>query len=137
MTRTPHHSLRANTAIGIAIATMALGIVAISAGNAWPHPATNAAGEPIGENYPSSCCNSAATHPTGDCAPISDLYVTERSDGYHIDLPTGAHPKLITKGYSGIVPYGTEKQPLSNDYHICLATDGAIRFCFFPKPGAV
>lgn len=34
MTRTPHHSLRANTAIGIAIATMALGIVAISAGQA-------------------------------------------------------------------------------------------------------
>lgn len=104
---------------------------------AFPHEAKTVAGEPIGINYPANCCNSAATSPTGDCAPISDLYVTERSDGYHVDLPVGAHPKLITKGYHGVVPYSTAKRPISNDYHICLSTDGAMRFCFFPKPGAV
>ncbi|RWO22838.1 hypothetical protein [Mesorhizobium sp.] len=93
MTRT-HHSL---PALGIAIAGMLL------IAPAHAHPATTAAGEPIGENYPVNCCNSAATHPTGDCAPISDLYVTEAADGYHIDLPIGAHPKLITKEYHGIV----------------------------------
>lgn len=104
---------------------------------AWPHQATNAQGQPLGITYPSGCCNSAATSPTGDCAPIDDRYVKERADGYHIDLPIGAHPKLKTKGYSGIVPYSAAKQPISNDYHICLSTDGANRYCFFGKPGAV
>lgn len=104
---------------------------------AWSHEATNTAGQPLGISYPSSCCNSAAESPTGDCAPISDAYVTEEPDGYHINIPVGGHPKLITKGYIGIVPYKGVKHPISNDYHICLSTDGAARFCFFPKPGAV
>ena len=121
----------------------ALWAAPIAAGSFWPtrveaHPATTAAGKPIGINYPTSCCKSAATSPTGDCAPIDDRYVTERSDGYHVDIPVGGHPKLKTKGYSSIIPYAkANKQPLSNDYHICLSTDGNYRFCFFPKPGAV
>lgn len=93
--------------------------------------------EHAGIVYPGTCCNSAATSPTGDCAPIGDEYVTEGPDGYEIDLPIGAHPKLQKKGYKGVVPYSNVKEPISNDYHICLATDGAHRFCFFPKPGAV
>jgi hypothetical protein len=84
--------------------------------------------------YPPSCCNSAATTPYGDCAPISSRYVTAGPDGYHIDLPVGAHPKLKTKGYRGVVPYGQERAPLDHEYHICLSTDGQTRYCFFPLP---
>lgn len=87
--------------------------------------------------YPPNCCNSAATSPTGDCSPIDDRYVTEEPDGYHINLPIGAHPRLKTKGYVGIVPYVGVKQPLDNHYHICLSNDGGSRYCFFPKPGSV
>lgn len=101
------------------------------------HEARTVAGDPLNVFYPPGCCQSAATSPNGDCAPISDEYVTERADGYHINIPVGGHPKLKTKGYIGIVPYAGVKQPISNDYHICLSTDGATRFCFFPKPGAV
>jgi len=99
------------------------------------HEARNTAGQPLDIMYPASCCNSAATHPTGDCAPIDDRYVTERADGYHVNIPVGGHPKLKTKGYVGVVPYDGVKKPLSNDYHICLSEDGGTRFCFFPKPG--
>jgi hypothetical protein len=104
---------------------------------ARPHQAMTAAGEPLPIVYPPSCCNSAATSPHGDCAPISDEYVHEGPNGYEINLPIGAHPKLKTKGYSAIIPYRESKQPISNDYHICLATDGSHRYCFFGKPGAV
>jgi hypothetical protein len=84
---------------------------------------------------PPSCCNSAADSPTGDCAPIDDQYVHQGVDGYHISLPVGSHPKLIHKGYDGVVPYKDVKEPLDGRYHICLTTDGAYRYCFFPKPG--
>ena len=104
---------------------------------AWAHEATDVNGNSLHIVYPSGCCQSAATSPNGDCAPISDEYVTERADGYHINIPVGGHPKLKTKGYIGIVHDAGVKQPISNDYHICLSTDGATRFCFFPKPGAV
>lgn len=104
-------------------------------GIAMAHEARTVAGQPLDVFYPPNCCNSAATSPTGDCAPISDEYVTERADGYHINIPIGGHPKLKTKGYIGIVPYTDVKKPISNDYHICLSENGAFRFCFFPKPG--
>lgn len=121
-----------------AIGLSALAVGLLLAPDADAHPATTVQGEQLGINYPQSCCSSAATSPTGDCAPIEDRYVSERSDGYHVDIPIGGHPKLKTKSYSAIIPYPqAKKQPLSNDYHICLSTDGAYRFCFFPKPGAV
>lgn len=104
------------------------------------HPVHTIDGEELNITYPGSCCNSAATSPTGDCAPIDDQYVTERADGYHINLPVGAHPKLKTKGYSVVIPYKdarAKKQPLSNEYHLCVGTDGVALYCFFPKPGAV
>lgn len=104
---------------------------------AWGHPVTTMSGEELPITYPGSCCSSAVTSTWGDCAPIDDQYVTEGPDGYEINLPVGAHPKLKTKGYKGVVPYSAARQPLSNDYHICLSTDGANRYCFFPKPGAV
>jgi hypothetical protein len=83
--------------------------------------------------YPPGCCRSAE-EPGGDCAPISDEYVTERPDGYHIDLPKGAHPKLLSKGYSGIVPYSTSQVSPDSQSHICLSTDGGTRYCFFSAP---
>lgn len=104
---------------------------------AWAHEATDIDGKPLGVVFPPNCCNSAATSPTGDCAPIADEYVTERADGYHINIPVGGHPKLKNKGYVGVVPYKDAKQPLGNNFFICLSTDGAARYCFFPKPGAV
>lgn len=104
---------------------------------AWAHEATDIDGNPLGVVFPPNCCNSAATSPTGDCAPISDEYVTERADGYHINIPVGGHPKLKNKGYVGVVPYKDAKQPLGNNFFICLSTDGQARYCFFPKPGAV
>jgi len=102
---------------------------------AQAHEAQDVNGQPLHITYPANCCNSAATSPTGDCAPIEDRYVSERADGYHVDIPVGGHPKLKTKGYVGIIPYRGVKKPIGNDYHICLSTDGAARFCFFPKPG--
>lgn len=129
------HSLRATLAVSFLLA----GLVLVGLhGLARAHEATNAQGEKLGINYPPGCCNSAATSPNGDCAPISDRYVTEGPDGYHVDLPIGAHPKLKTRGYSSVIPYSqARKQPLSNDYHICLTENGTYRYCFFPKPGAV
>lgn len=104
-------------------------------GVVYPHEAKSISGQPLGIVYPPSCCNSAATSPFGDCAPIEDRYVTEEPDGYHVNLPIGGHPMLKNKGYVGIVPYEGVKRPINNDYHICLSEDGGTRFCFFPKPG--
>lgn len=115
--------------IGLFVAVLAvLAFLAATEAHAHTHD---------GVAYPPNCCNSAATSPNGDCAPIGDQYVTEEADGYHINLPVGAHPRLKTKGYVGVVPYSTVKQPLDEFYHICLGTDGAMRFCFFPKMPAV
>jgi hypothetical protein len=117
----------------VAVAGLLAGIVlAGTHGKAWPHQVPGMA-----MSYPPECCNSAATSPTGDCAPIDDRYVTEESDGYHITLPAGAHPRLKTHGYVAIIPYAGIRQPIDQAYHICLANEGTYRFCFFPKPGNV
>jgi hypothetical protein len=123
--------------LGVIIALLASFLVILLvfwAGGAFAHhvPGTDIV-------YPPACCNSAATSPTGDCAPIDDKYVKEEPDGYHINLPAGAHPKLKTRGYSEIIPYSDVKrrQPIDMRYHICLADEGAYRYCFFPKPGNV
>lgn len=100
----------------------------------WGHPDTDITGTPLGWLYPPGCCQSAATSSNGDCAPIASKYVTEGPDGYHISLPIGSHPKLKKKGYLGIVPYNIVKPSPSGDYHICLSTDGANRYCFFAGP---
>jgi len=127
-----------NSRMKIAVILMAVcGLIFLAVALAQAHEATDINGNSLNMSYPPNCCNSAATSPNGDCAPISDEYVTERSDGYHIDIPVGGHPKLKNKGYVGIVPYKEAKQPLANAFFICLSTDGAARYCFFPKPGAV
>lgn len=88
-------------------------------------------------SYGADCCHSAADVPYGDCAPIANKYVTTKPDGYHVDLPVGVHPKLLSKGYAGIIPYGQERRSQDFEYHICLSTDGGHRFCFFAAPGAI
>lgn len=115
-------------AIGIAGCLIAI----LFTGKGWTHQVPG-----MSISYPPECCNSAAMSPTGDCAPIDDRYVTEEPDGYHVNLPAGAHPRLKTHGYSGIIPYTSVRQPLDGSYHICLANEGQYRFCFFPKPGSV
>jgi hypothetical protein len=116
----------------ILLASLAIAVVAVSslvvATRVKAHVADS------GMVYPGECCNSAATSPTGDCAPIDGKYVTERADGYHVDLPAGAHPQLITKGYSGVVPYASAKNSEDGQYHVCLSRDGNHRFCFFAGP---
>ncbi len=87
--------------------------------------------------YPPGCCNSAATSPNGDCDVISGRYVKARPDGYDLDLPVGARPKLKTKGYRGFVPNAQVRQSGDFDYHLCISTDGANRYCFFAAPGAM
>lgn len=126
--------LRPTIAISLALATITGGAIALSAYEAFPHQIP---GHTHGVTYSPECCNSAATSPTGDCAPIDDQYVSEQRDGYHVNLPAGAHPKLKTHGYSEVIPYSARRQPIDNSYHICLSNEGGHRFCFFPKPGAV
>lgn len=84
----------------IAYLALAGGLVTMRISDAWPHQTVS------GIVYPPICCNSAATHATGDCAPIEDRYVSEQADGYHVNLPVGAHPKLKTKGYNAVIPLG-------------------------------
>ena len=98
---------------------------------AWSHQAHTIAGDPLGWLWPPECCNSAATSPTGDCAVIDPSTVTEGPDGYHVNLKVGDHPRLKTKGYSAVIPYGLERNSPSGEYGICLTTDGSHRFCFF------
>lgn len=123
--RTPLHSLPMALAAGLGI-----GLVYV----AWAWPAlAHKHGDIV---YPPSCCNSAATSPTGDCAPISSANVVARADGYHVSLSVGQHPKLKKKGYSAVIPYVLARQLPVDDgqFHICLSEDGGARFCFF-APG--
>lgn len=116
------HRIAYGLILGSAYLALAGGLVTMRISDAWPHQTVSG----------------IATHATGDCAPIEDRYVSEQADGYHVNLPIGAHPKLKTKGYSAVIPYSqARKQPLDNNYHLCISEDGAYRYCFFPKPGAV
>lgn len=78
--------------------------------------------------YPQICCSGK------DCAPIDAKYVTEGADGYHVNLPAGAHPMLKTKGYDGVVPYTSVKDSQDGAFHICLSYEGLNRYCFFAGP---
>lgn len=107
------------------------GVVYVVTGQARAHHAPSGLW-----TYPPGCCNSAATHPTGDCAPIPEMSVRETPDGYAVTLAPGQHPKLKSKGYSGLIPYRSARPSPDGEYHICLSTDGARRYCFFSPPMA-
>lgn len=116
----------------ITAGSLAIAIIAVSSlvvvSRARAHVADS------GMPYPSYCCNSAATSPTGDCAPIASKFVTERADGYHVNIPAGGHPQLKTKSYSSVIPYDNAKKSDDGQFHICLAHEGTNRFCFFMPP---
>jgi hypothetical protein len=124
---TRHRFLYQSIALSLAIALM----YCAWALPAWGHTA------PSGEFvYPPGCCHSAATNPNGDCAPIPDGTVTAHHDGWHVTLAAGQHPKLKTKGYVAVIPYGQAKVSDDGEFHICLAPEGSHRYCFFaPPPG--
>lgn len=108
---------------------------AILASSVW-FAAARAHEAASGMVYPPECCHSAATHAYGDCAPIPSKSVVARLDGYHVTLGVGQHPKLKTKGYAAVIPYGLARPSEDQEYHICLSQDGGARYCFFaPGPG--
>ncbi|RVD15428.1 MAG: hypothetical protein EOS73_32115 [Mesorhizobium sp.] len=57
---------------------MALGVVAISAGESWPHDALPTAAAPQGWSYPFACCANY------DCRTVRDADVVEGARGYEI-----------------------------------------------------
>ncbi|WP_136617033.1 MULTISPECIES: hypothetical protein [Mesorhizobium] len=75
------HSFPASCAVGFAIGGMALGIVAMSAGESWPHDALPTAAMPQGWSYPWQCCSGL------DCRQAKTGEIGERADGYH--TPSG------------------------------------------------
>lgn len=78
--------------------------------------------------YPSICCSGK------DCAPIDEKFITEKVDGYHVNLPAGSHPMLKKQSYSAVIPYSSAKDSQDGMAHICLAYEGTSRFCFFMPP---
>lgn len=115
----PSIALPASCAVALAIGGMALGIFAISAGEAWPHEAIASAVLPKGWSYPFSCCASY------DCRQTKAGEVTERPDGYH------------TPG--GIVGYQDKRIKDSPDglFHICAhqaGVDAGKTICLFVPP---
>lgn len=108
-----------------------MALVVFTARPARAHEATSIKGDPLGWNFPPECCHSAATSPNGDCAVINPSTVREGPDGYHVTLNVGDHPRLKTRGYATVIPYGDERNSPSGEYAICLGTDGSHRYCFF------
>lgn len=78
--------------------------------------------------YPQICCSGR------DCAPVDEKFISEKADGYHVNLPAGSHPMLKKQGYSAIIPYTSAKDSPDGRPHICLAYEGTSRFCFFMPP---
>lgn len=72
------HSFSASCAVGLAIGGLALGIVAMSAGETWPHDALPTAVRPEGWSYPFACCANY------DCESVPDSGVIEGARGYEI-----------------------------------------------------
>lgn len=97
------HSLSASLAIGAAIATMALGIVSISANRAYPHDAIPTATAPLGWQYDYSCCS------TLDCSQVQHGGVKVVKEGYQVAI-TGE-----------VIPWSDKRIKRSKDefYHRC------------------
>ncbi|RWC29939.1 MAG: hypothetical protein EOS70_23295 [Mesorhizobium sp.] len=101
---------------------MALGIVAISAAEAWPHDALPTAARPQGWSYPFSCCSGY------DCRQVSAASIIEGARGYEI-LATG---ELIPMSDTRI------KDSPDGQFHWCSvagAADGRTICLFVPPRG--
>jgi len=78
MARTRHGFLLSSLAVGTAIAGIAVGILAFSAGKTWPHDAQPSPAKPQGWSYPFSCCANF------DCESVPESDVIEGARGYEI-----------------------------------------------------
>ncbi len=115
--RTSAVSLRSSVAVGLAIGTMALGVLAISAGESWPHDAMPTAAMPQGWTYPWQCCASY------DCRQAKTGEVTERADGYH--TPSGEIIPMTDKRI---------KDSPDGEFHLCAhqaGLDAGKAICLF------
>jgi hypothetical protein len=73
-----HGFLLSSLAVGTAIAGIAVGILALGAGKAFPHDALPTAAKPQGWAYPFACCANF------DCESVPDSDVIEGARGYEI-----------------------------------------------------
>lgn len=94
----------AKIAVGI-FAAFLLALLFLIAGGmtARAHEATNTAGEPLGWQYPISCCSLT------DCRPAKHDEVRETSEGYRL-TSTGEVVGYLDKRV---------KQSPSGDFHVC------------------
>lgn len=115
------HSFAGSWAVGLAIGGMALGIVAISAGESWPHDALPTAAKPQGWSYPFACCANY------DCRTTQTGEVLEKPEGYVI-----AHT-------GEIIPMTDKRVKDSPDgaFHWCAhqaGIDAGKTICLFVPP---
>lgn len=105
--------------IGVAL------VVGITAGSmkACAHEATNTAGQPLGWDYPLSCCS------LKDCRPTAAGEVRETSEGYRL-TSTGEIVGYLDKRV---------KDSPSGDFHVCQQAgnfdSGRILCLFRPSRG--
>lgn len=97
------HSFTGSCLVGIAIASIAIGILLSAVAQSWPHEAPPSKTQPLGWTYDYSCCSAF------DCRSVGTTAVTETPQGYTIKL-TGE-----------IIPYGDKRIKRSKDefYHQC------------------
>lgn len=96
-----------------------------TATGAWAHQATPTASQPLGWQYPWSCCSGQ------DCGEVSDAFIREMKDGYEISIPAGGHPMVKDKLYRDLVPYGDGKIKDSPDgrFHACISQPCTATVC--------
>jgi len=121
MTRQPIHSFNAACAVGLAVAGMAFGIAALSAGEAWPHDATPTAAVPQGWSYPFACCANY------DCHEMADADIVEGARGYEI------------RSTGELIPMSDKRVKDSPDgrFHWCAhqaGLDAGKTICLFVPP---
>lgn len=96
------------------------------------HEAMPTGSQPLGWQYPSRCCWSAANAPAGrlgDCADIPDHAVKVGPDGYVVTLEPGDHP-MVMERISYVIPYAETEQSPDGRYHLCISLTMKRR-CFF------
>lgn len=114
-------SQRSSIAVGFAMGTMAMGVLAISAAEAWPHDALPTAAKPQGWQYPFACCANY------DCKEVADSDVVEGARGYEI------------RGTGEVIPMTDKRVKDSPDgaFHWCAhqsGLDAGKTICLFVPP---
>lgn len=119
---------RLSILIALAAQVLVLALVALLAllffmRSTMAHDATNTQGQPLGWDYPWSCCSKM------DCGPIDASRVHKTPEGYVIDGSTDESP----------IPYGDKRIKDSPDgnYHWCAHKAGigiGKTICFYRGP---